>query len=351
VSRVGVNMSAWAVDAPDRKWARQALIGLLMLPLSVLPFIAYFKYTPEGRLLWAKFTVSIHPPHLPELSSADAAWARSHAPSYDGAVALLVYHGIGPSADDNTGFSISPGQFGEQLATLKAAGMHAVTAREVADAFAGRATLPPNAVMISFDDGRADAMLYADPLLKQAGMKATMFVITRAAGDPGIYYVGWDRLREYARSGRWDLESHTANSHHLQPVADGPELPALTSLAPGETFAEYRWRVTADLHTASRTLAREIGQTPVALAYPFGAHGTERTNDPGIRRFLPAAVSDVVSIAFEQDEQLTWPLATCHDDQTSLRRLEVGPWSGRTLLRKIVAAQARTRLLGIPCAA
>jgi peptidoglycan/xylan/chitin deacetylase (PgdA/CDA1 family) len=262
-----------------------------------------------------------------------------------------VYHGFGPSADDNTGFSISPGQFGEQLATLKAAGMHPVTAREVAEAFTGGAPLPPNAVMISFDDGRADAMLYADPLLEQAGMKATMFVITHAAEDPGIYYVGWDRLREYAQSGRWDLESHTANSHHLQPVADGRELPALTSLAPGETFAEYRWRVSADLHAASRTIAREIGRTPVALAYPFGAHGTERVNDPSIREFVPDAVSQVVSVAFDQDDQATMPLATCHDDLMSLRRLEVGQWSGRTLLRKIDRAQRRTTRLGVPCEA
>ena len=342
--------AAWSVEAADRRWVRQAIIGLIMLPLSVLPFVAYFKYTPEGRLLWAKFEVSVRPPHLPQLSSEDAAWARSHAPAYEGAVALLVYHGIGPSADDDSRFSISPADFGEQLATLRAAGMHAVTAREVAQAFTGGHPLPPNAVMISFDDGRADAMLYADPLLEQAGMKATMFVITRAAGDPGIYYVGWDRLREYAQSGRWDLESHTANSHHLQPVEGGSDLPALTSLAPGETFPEYRWRVAADLRTASRAIERDIGRAPVALAYPFGAHGTERTNDPSIRDFLPSAVSEVVSVAFDQDDQTTVPLATCHDDPTSLRRLEVGPWSGRTLLRSIVMAESRTSHLGVPCA-
>ena len=94
-----------------------------------------------------------------------------------------------------------PARFGEHLATLRAAGMHTVTAADVARAFGAGKPLPPNAVMISFDDGRADAMMWADPLLKQAGMKATMFVISSAAADPGIYYAGWERLRAAARSG------------------------------------------------------------------------------------------------------------------------------------------------------
>ena len=329
--------------AADRRWLRQAIVGLVMLPLSVLPFVAYFKFTPEGRLLWERFQVSVFKPHLPRLSPAEVRWDRANAPSYRGAVALLVYHGIGAGADDTGQFSIAPSTFAEQLATLRAAGMHAVTARDVADALAGRRSLPPKALMISFDDGRSDAMMYADPLLEQAGMRATMFVIAHAADDPGIYYVGWNDLETYGASGRWDMESHSANSHYLQDVGRGPPLPRLTSLAPNETISEYRSRVDRDLRKASNVLARHFGRRPVAFAYPFGAHGTERVNDPRIESILRHAVAANYEVAFDQDEQPSVPLGTCWEDPYSLRRLEVGEWSGRGLLRRISLALPRTR--------
>jgi peptidoglycan/xylan/chitin deacetylase (PgdA/CDA1 family) len=307
------------------RWLRQLIVGMVMLPLSILPFLAYFHFTQEGRLLWAEFRLAVSKPHLPQLPPDELQWIQAHTPSYEGSVALLVYHGIGPSADDDGRFAIPPEVFAEQLATLKAAGMHTV--------------------MISFDDGRTDAMMYADPLLEEAGMRATMFVITHAAEDPGIYYVGWDKLRKYAADGRWDLESHSANSHHEQwvgPPGTDNWLPALTSLLPRETIDEYTDRVYGDLRVASQTIGDEIGERPVAFAYPFGAHGTERTNDPQIQDLLRGAVSTNYSIAFDQDDQSTWGLATCRDDPYSLRRLEIGQWSGRTLLLRI--DQAATRL-------
>ncbi len=329
---------------PPSRVRRQAVVGLLMFPLSLLPFLAYFGLTQQGRLVWERIQVSISEPRLPALTPAERAWARSHAPRYEGGVALLVYHGIGSGTDGEGGLTASPERFAEQLATLRAAGMHAVTAREVAAAIAGRATLPPNAVMISFDDGRTDAMMFADPLLEQAGMRATMFVITDAAEDHGIYYVSWDGLRGYAASGRWDLESHGAGSHYEQDVeGNGPPLPALTSLGHDESIGAYTSRVRADLTRASEALASKVGRAPVAFAYPFGAHGTgydDRTNDPRLGAILHGAVAARYRIAFDQDDQAAWSLASCADDPYHLHRLEVGDWTGRQLLERIAEAAA-----------
>src|SRR5439155_687201 len=139
--------------------------------------------------------------------------------------------------------------------------------------------LPARAVMLTFDDGRAEAMLWADPLLADAGARATMFVITQAAGSRGIFYASWNQLKQYAASGRWDLESHTAGLHFRQTVAGGRQLPALASLKAGETIGGYTHRVQADLAAASAELEKETGERPVAFAYPFGDYGAERTND------------------------------------------------------------------------
>ncbi len=330
------------------------VVGLLALPLSVVPFLAYGTFTPEGRLVRDRLVVAVSPPGLPALSMGQLLLATAAAPRYRHQVMALVYHGIG-SSDSEGGFVVSPRRFGEHLAMLRAAGMHAVTAAEVAGAFTGGTPLPDNAVMISFDDGRTDALLWADPLLAAAEMKATMFVISSAASSPGVYYAGWDRLREAARSGRWDIEAHTDDSHREQKVEGGARLPVLTSLAPGETLADYRRRVAADLDRNRDAIRKRIGRRPVALAYPFGAYGAERVNDPGIRQVLAEEVARRFTLAFHQDDQESIPLLDPTQERISLRRLEVGNWSGMGLLERIdraangrPAAPAPGAVLGEP---
>jgi peptidoglycan/xylan/chitin deacetylase (PgdA/CDA1 family) len=321
---------------------RQLVVGLVALPLSALPFLAYLTFTPEGRLVRDKVRVAVSPPTLPSLNPWHQLEAAQAVPHYEGGVMALVYHGVGSSSDAEGGYVVSPSRFGEHLASLRAARMNVVTAADIAWSMAVDSPLPERAVMLSFDDGRTDAMLWADPLLQQAGMKATMFVISQAAAEPGLYYAGWDRLRAAARSGRWDIQAHTDSAHHLQRVAGGKELPALTSLAPGETLDGYRQRIHDDLERNSDAIQAHVGHRPVAFAYPFGAHGTERTNDPGIEAILREEVARRFVLAFHQDDQDTVPLAGPAQPRIGLRRMTVGDWTGNQLLHRIAEAVAAT---------
>ncbi|CAA9237982.1 MAG: hypothetical protein AVDCRST_MAG10-1452 [uncultured Acidimicrobiales bacterium] len=326
---------SFAAPVATRSQIRQLVVGLVALPLTLLPFVGYANLTPEGRLVRDRAVVAISPPTLPRLSEALRQAAASTAPRYEGAVMALAYHGIGSASDGEGGFVISPTRFGEHLATLRAGGMNTVTAAEVAAAFTGGPALPPNAVMLSFDDGRADAMMFADPLLKEAGMAATMFVISGAASEPGIYYASWDKIEGYARSGRWDIQSHTAASHRDHESEGAGSLPKLTSLAPGESLDDYRARVRADLGDASAAIEEHIGRRPVAFAYPFGAYGADRSNDPAIIDVVREEVGREHAVAFQQDDQETVPLLTPDQDRLRLRRLEVQNWSGLELLQRI----------------
>jgi peptidoglycan/xylan/chitin deacetylase (PgdA/CDA1 family) len=325
---------------------RQMLVGLLALPLSALPFLAYGLLTPEGRLLRDRLIVAVSPPKLPALSAEQLQAAATGAPRYEGRAMALVYHGVGSSSDAEGGFVVSPRRFGEHLATLRAAGMQAVTATDVARASAGGTPLPDNAILITFDDGRADALMFADPLLDEAAMKATMFLISSATDRPNLYYAGWDRIEDAARSGRWDIQAHTHDSHRESDAAGGARLPVLTSLAPGESLAEYQVRIAGDLDRNDAAIEAHVGRRPVAFAYPFGAYGNDRSNDPRIREVLRNEISHRYAVAFHQDEQESVPLLDpTRDDRAGLRRLEVGDWSGAELLGRIARA-AGTRPVG-----
>ncbi len=308
-----------------------------MIPVSLVPFALYLRNTAEGRLLWTRATLQFFPPRLPEVR---AAAAGSFRPYGDG-VAVLVYHGIGGTTDAEGRYTLSVTRFGEQLAAMRAAGMNFVTARDLARLRRRGLAPPPNAVMITFDDGRAEAMMLADPLLAQADARATMFVIADALDDPGIFYASRDALQRYADSGRWDLESHTAGLHDTQSTALG-ELPQLTSLEPGESLQGYSRRVRRDLDRADRTVKEITGLRPVAFAYPFGAYGGDRTNDVRIRSTLRLILAQRYDVAFQQDDQRTVPLVRCSDPQFELRRLDIEPWSGSELLARIGGMQSHT---------
>ena len=324
---------------------RQLLLGLLVIPLSLLPFAAYASLTPEGRLLKDKAELALAPPELGSLDGALRAEVEDAIPEYRNAVMPLVYHGVGSSSSGEGDYAVSPERFGEQLAAMRAAGVHFVTPERVVEAFEGGRSLPPRAVLLTFDDGRTDAMMWATPLLEQAHAAATMFVITGAAESRAVYYADWDALKRYDQ-GPWNLQSHTDSLHVEHEAEGGESLPALTSTEPGESLAEYRARVKTDLDRADRQLRARTGRRPVAFAYPFGAYGAERTNDPAIRRILAEEVGRRYRLAFHQDDQATVPLATAESDRLGVRRLSVGDWSGQTLVRRIAAAARRTPLPG-----
>jgi peptidoglycan/xylan/chitin deacetylase (PgdA/CDA1 family) len=319
--------------------ARQTLIGLLALPVSVLPFVAYAQFTPAGSLLLAKLHVVVAPPTLPEYSPTEVEAMRARAPQWSGLAAVLVYHGMGSTSAEQA-WTITPEHFADQIATLRASGMNAVTAADLAAARAGRAELPDNAVLVSFDDGRTDAFLWADPVLEQADWEATMFVITSEAARTSLYYASWEDIVGFAGTGRWDIESHTAGMHYEQEASGGALLPALTSLQPDETISGYAYRTTHDLDASVKSITDQVGVAPQAIAYPFGAYGAERVNDPRLQDVLADEVRSRFSLGFHQDDQETVPLAGCSGDPLLIRRLEVGDWSGTQLIDRLTEMAA-----------
>lgn len=326
------------MSGPARGRRNRLRTGLLALPLSILPFVAYGTWTPQGRHLADRIHVTIAPPSLPELDAATRAELRALAPRYGGQVLPLVYHGVGSETAAEGDTAVSPERFAEQLAALRAAGMRFVTTEQVARAFDGGPPLPPNAVLLTFDDGRSDAILWASPVLEQADAVATMFVITDHADEAGSpYYASWGELDRDV----WDLQVHTAGLHHEQPTSEG-SLPALTSLAEGEDLGDWRARVQADLDRADRSLAEHTDRRPVAFAYPFGAWGGDRTNDPTIDDLLALELGTRYRLAFHQDRQDDITLAGPGTPRLGIQRLEVGDWDGAELVRRIAEIADRT---------
>ncbi len=95
-------------------------------------------------------------------------------------VAVLMYHSVAPRIEtwDFSHLSLPPEVFEDQMARLKRRGYNSVTLSEAYAYVAGKTRLPPRSVVITFDDGYLDNWVYAFPILKKYGMRATVFVST-----------------------------------------------------------------------------------------------------------------------------------------------------------------------------
>jgi len=73
---------------------------------------------------------------------------------------------------------------------------------------------PPeeSAICLTFDDGWLGNYLYAHPILKGFGFKATFFIATELIGKP--FYMTWEHLQEMRVSGM-SIQSHTVTHRPL----------------------------------------------------------------------------------------------------------------------------------------
>lgn len=325
--------------------------GLVALPLSVLPFWLYAQYNGTGKLLALQIERRFRDPGVPSLPPAEAARYRAETLQYRDGLVVLLYHGVlgGASAvgDNPEETTVDTGRFARHMRMLVEAGFHTVSAEHVAEWIHGRAGLPDNAVLITFDDGREDAMLNAPPILKKLGLRASVFIISGAASRSPVYYASSSELRDLADDG-WSIGAHAADGHQAVQTGDGRRLPAMSARRwlgdRSETLEEFRVRVRAELE-AARDAARDVsGRVPVAYAWPFGAYGADsRTNDPRIREVDLAEARAVFPLVFTDDDQESAPMITRATDPAAVPRLRVDPrWSAEDLWRRIQLTVAAT---------
>jgi peptidoglycan/xylan/chitin deacetylase (PgdA/CDA1 family) len=99
-----------------------------------------------------------------------------------------MYHHVLPEA----GFiASSVEQFEAQMRYLAENGWTTLDSATFARYKRGELTLPRKSVLITFDDGWRDNYIYAYPILKRYGLKATLFVVTewieKASENPEIF--------------------------------------------------------------------------------------------------------------------------------------------------------------------
>jgi len=165
-----------------------------------------------------------------------------------GTVPVLMYHyvRVNPDPSDRLGFglSVTPQDFEAQMAFLAQRGYHTLLPGDLD----GPAAATGKAIVITFDDGYADAYDVAYPILRRYGFKGTFYVITGFVGWPR--YMTWEQITALAADGN-AIGSHTVKH---------PDLRKLGEVALRRELADSR-----------AELERHVGGPVLDFCYPSGA--------------------------------------------------------------------------------
>ncbi|SDN20969.1 Polysaccharide deacetylase [Paenibacillus sp. yr247] len=202
---------------------------------------------------------------------------------YQDQVAVLMYHHIHDT--DKSSSTITTALFQEQLQSLLSKGYHFITLSEFKQYMEG-ATVPSNAVLVTFDDGYQSFYTAAYPILKSLRIPAVNYVITNDLANPMGSYIpsmSKEQISEMTHATNFiDIGCHTNNLHHK--LSDGNA--ALVGRLDAESDDAFKQRVLKDTQACVGKLAGLTDAPLDTMAYPFGITSpmaTELIQQAGIR--------------------------------------------------------------------
>ena len=145
--------------------------------------------------------------------------------------------------------------FVRQMDHLVNHGFTSVTHRDIYRWLCGSDTLPPKPVLIDFDDHSMISYKNALPVMRERGLRATMFVVSGLAdGDPSVRgdmwsvaRMRWRELEKLVDAG-WLIGAHTRTHLYLGSLPQGVESDALImwELVRGRVDIETNLGIQAD---------------------------------------------------------------------------------------------------------
>jgi peptidoglycan/xylan/chitin deacetylase (PgdA/CDA1 family) len=169
---------------------------------------------------------------------------------------ILAYHEVDPVPE--RGWAVSSEDFAEQMRYLALAGYNVIPISGLVDYIAGRRdSLPPNAVVITVDDGWLCASTEMQPVLERFGFPWSLYVYPKIVGQ-GSHALTWAQIAALQKGGV-DIEGHTMSHAHLMHRSH-PELD-------DEKYGAF---LHTELDESKRIIESHTKQPVRFLAYPYG---------------------------------------------------------------------------------
>lgn len=186
---------------------------------------------------------------------------------------ILMYHAVSlPPADLNPKLAenwLAPEKFRCQLRWLADNGYQTVSPEQLIEAVTKNGPLPAKPIMITFDDGYADAAYSVTPILREFGYTGVFFVITGWLNEGRPDYLSWAQARAMAEAGM-SIQSHSRQHVDMRGKPDA-------------------W-LDGEIQGSLNDIEANVGVRPVMFSYPLGRYDSAMIR--ALRRAgVPAAVT------------------------------------------------------------
>jgi peptidoglycan/xylan/chitin deacetylase (PgdA/CDA1 family) len=262
------------------------------------------------------------------------------------AFGILMYHRIAnpvPGKPKPT-WNVTPRLFERQLAGLLNRGWQAWPLKQVLACIARDLPVPRKTFVVTFDDGYANNLIQAYPILTRLHVPATLFLATAyldsklpfpsddwsAAGQPGVPSEAWrpltsEECERLIANGLVELGAHT------------------------HTHADFRGRPEAfaqDLAENLEVLSERFGVEQPAFAFPYGTRcdGFASAELAGVAREagVVCALSTEGDLVRQGDSPFTWGRFAAEEyDSAWTLAARLGGWTH--IVRKLGKAALRRR--------
>lgn len=174
---------------------------------------------------------------------------------------ILQYHHVANDTPAIT--STRPEVFAEHMAYLSEH-FHVMPLKSIVEALQAGQPLPDKAIAITFDDGYANILKNAHPIMAKYDFPYTVFINPPAIGVAGNQLT-WDEIAMMDEQGA-DFANHTLDHLHMLNRLDS------------ESNEAWLSRVVGNVEEAERQLTEKVGYSFKYLAYPFGEYNTKLKN-------------------------------------------------------------------------
>ena len=200
-------------------------------------------------------------------------------------IPVLMYHSFCKDSSGENEYTISADRFEGDLKWLRDKGYTTIFPSQLISYVNEGAMLPSKPVILTFDDGFANNMLYAFPLLQKYNMKAVIALIGSESdkSSSDIYRnrehgnLNWGEVAILSQSGLIEFASHTYDLHSISQERKGADRKS------GESSDQYRNILTEDLLKNQDLIEKATGSFPAAFAWPYGSYPADRIADPILR--------------------------------------------------------------------
>lgn len=187
---------------------------------------------------------------------------------YNDRVVVLTFHDVQPVPTGE--WSVTPAKFEQTLALLRSTGFQFISPPQLAAFVQRSAPIPPNALLVTFDDGLEDIYVYALPILERLQIPCLESVIgSRMGVSPSCLTT--EQVGKMVKSGLVWIGGHSFDLHRDE-VVDDVTVPTSMVLHQNESEFMRMMRLTYDAKRVQDSLEAATGATSPFYACPYGSY-------------------------------------------------------------------------------